>query len=206
MGKNKIKFGLKNAHYALVTETEQEDGTIKSTYGAPKKWPGAVNISLDPSGDSNTFYADDTAYAILASNTGYEGDFESALVPEEIETEVMGHEEVDGVLVESSTDEQKYIALMFEFSGDTSGRRHVLYRCSLTRKSVASQTKEDSTEPVTESVTITASPRPDVDIINGKEKNLVKATTSSTTEDAVYKNWYKKVWEPTSEVPTEVKG
>lgn len=206
MGKNKIKFGLKNTHYALVTETEQEDGTIKSTYGAPKKWPGAVNISLDPSGDSNTFYADDTAYAILASNIGYESDFESALVPEEVETEVMGHEEIDGVLVESSTDEQKYIALMFEFSGDTSGRRYVLYRCSLTRKSVASQTKEDSTEPVTESVTITASPRPDVDIIKGKEKNLVKATTSSTTEDAVYKNWYKKVWEPTSKVSTEAAG
>ena len=81
--KNKIKFGLKNTHYAIITETEQEDGTIKSTYSTPKKWPGAVSLSLDPSGESNTFYADDTAYAVLSSNSGYEGDFESALVPED---------------------------------------------------------------------------------------------------------------------------
>lgn len=116
--KNKIKFGLKNTHYAIITETEQEDGTIKSTYSTPKKWPGAVSMSLDPSGESNTFYADDTAYAVLTSNSGYEGDFESAVVPEDVEIEVMGQEEVDGVLVESSTDEQKYIALLFEFNGD----------------------------------------------------------------------------------------
>ena len=84
--KNKIKFGLKNTHYAIITETEQEDGTIKSTYSTPKKWPGAVSMSLDPSGESNTFYADDTAYAVLTSNSGYEGDFESAVVPEDVET------------------------------------------------------------------------------------------------------------------------
>ena len=36
-------------------------------------------MSLDPSGESNTFYADDTAYAVLTSNSGYEGDFESAV-------------------------------------------------------------------------------------------------------------------------------
>ena len=204
--KNKIKFGLKNTHYAIITETEQEDGTIKSTYSTPKKWPGAVSMSLDQSGESNTFYADDTAYAVLTSNSGYEGDFESAVVPEDVETEVMGQEEVDGVLVESSTDEQKYIALLFEFNGDKKARRHVLYRCSLTRHSVASQTKEDSTEPVTDSVTIKSTPRPDVDVINGKEKNLVKATTGSNTKDETYKNWFTKVWVPTSEVPTEVKG
>lgn len=204
--KNKIKFGLKNTHYAIITETEQEDGTIKSTYSTPKKWPGAVSLSLDPSGESNTFYADDTAYAVLSSNSGYEGDFESAVVPEDVETEVMGQEEVDGVLVESSTDVQKYIALLFEFNGDKKARRHVLYRCSLTRHSVASQTKEDSTEPVTESVTITATPRPDVDNINGKEKNLVKATTGSNTKDETYKNWFTKVWVPTTAEQTEVAG
>lgn len=200
--KNKIKFGLKNVHYAVVTETEQEDGTIKSTYGAVKKWPGAVNISLDPSGETNNFYADDTAYAVLTSNAGYEGDFESALVPEDVQISVLGQEEIDGVIVESSNDVQKYIALMFEFAGDAKARRHVLYRCSLTRPSIASQTKEDSTEPVTESVTIKATPRPDVNTINGVEKNLTKASTGENTTDEVYNNWYKQVWEPTTTTET----
>lgn len=204
--KNKIKFGLKNTHYAIITETEQEDGTIKSTYSTPKKWPGAVSLSLDPSGESNTFYADDTAYAVLSSNSGYEGDFESALVPEEVETEVMGHAEVDGVIVESSSDVQKYIALLFEFSGDKKAVRHILYRCSLSRHSIGSQTKEDSTEPVTESVTIKATPRPDVDTIDGRETNIVKASTGSNTTDDKYKKWYTKVWEPTSAEQTEAAG
>lgn len=183
---------MKNTHYAIITETEQEDGTIKSTYSTPKKWPGAVSLSLDPSGESNTFYADDTAYAVLSSNSGYEGDFESALVPEEVETEVMGQEEVDGVLVESSTDEQKYIALLFEFSGDKKARRHVLYRCSLTRHSVASQTKEDSTEPVTESVTITAAPRPDVNVINGKEKIWLRQQPDQVQQMTCIRNGTQK--------------
>lgn len=200
--KNKIKFGLKNVHYAVVTETEQEDGTIKSTYGAVKKWPGAVNLSLDPSGESSPFYADDITYAMLTSNSGYEGDFESALVPEDVQISVLGQEEVDGVIVESSSDVQKYIALMFEFAGDAKARRHVLYRCSLTRPSIASQTKEDSTEPVTESVTIKATPRPDVNTINGVEKNLTKASTGESTTDEVYNSWYKQVWEPTTTTET----
>ena len=59
---------------------------------------------------------------------------------------------------------------------------------------------------MTESVTITATPRPDVDNINGKEKNLVKATTGSNTKDETYKNWFTKVWVPTSAEQTEVAG
>lgn len=200
--KNKIKFGLKNVHYAIVTETTV-DGKTTSEYGEVKPWEGAVSMSLDPLGDSNNFYADDSVYAVLNSNSGYEGDFESALVPEDVLTSVLGQELIDGVLVESSNTEQKYIALLFEFDGDVKARRHVLYRCSITRPGVSSQTKEDSTDPATDSVTITATPRPDATIINGREMHLTKATTSSETTEEVYSAWYQKVWVPTE---AEAKG
>lgn len=200
--KNKIKYGLKNVHWATVTETVDETtGKTTTTYGTPVKWPGAVSMSLDPSGESSTFYADDTAYAVLSSNTGYEGDFESALVPDEVLSNVYGQDEIDGVLVESDSNETKYIALMFEVNGDAKARRFVLYRCMLTRPALSSATKEDSTEPATDSVTITATPRPDVDIINNEEKHLTKAVTQETTSADVYNNWFKEVW-----VPTQAEG
>lgn len=193
---NKIKYGLKNVHYAIVTETTV-DGKTTSSYGEVKPWAGAVSMSLDPLGEPSNFYADDSVYAVLRSNNGYEGDFESALVPEEILTSVLGQETVDGVLVEAQEAEQKYIALLFEFDGDAKARRHVLYRCTITRPGMSSQTKEDSTEPATDSVTITATPRPDVTIINGNERHLTKATTGTDTPDEVYAAWYQKVWVPT---------
>lgn len=182
----KIKYGLKNVHYAVVTETtDSATGVVTSSYGTIKAWPGAVNLTLDAQGDDSNFYADDGVYVTLSNNTGYSGTFESALVPEDVNISVMGQtKDVNGVIIEKSDDVKKYIALMFEFAMDSSGRRFLFYRCSLARPSVASTTKGESIDPQTESVTITATPRPD--------DNAVKAYTEQGS--AAYNGWYSAVY------------
>ena len=49
-----------------------------------------------------------------------------------------------------------------------------------------SQTKEESIEPVTETLTISATPLPD---------GRIKARTGDTTDEATYNGWYGNVYE-----------
>ena len=64
---NKVKFGLKNCHYAKAT---LDPDTNAVTFGTPVAIPGAVNLSLDPEGDTEPFYADDMVYYGLLRRSG----------------------------------------------------------------------------------------------------------------------------------------
>ena len=182
---NKIKYNLKNVHAAKLTKTE--DGTF--TYAKPQAIPGAVSISLDAEGESSPFHADGIVYFRSNANNGYSGDLEIALIPEWFRTDILKEEkDSNKVLVERSdiTETEKF-ALLFEFDGDVNAIRHVMYNCSASRPSIASETKEDTIEPVTETLSLTADPR---------EDGLVKARTGDETTQATYDGWYDAVYIP----------
>ena len=185
---NKVKYNLKNVHAAKLTETVT-DGVSTFTYAKPQAIPGAVSISLDAEGESSPFYADGIVYFRSVTTNGYSGDLEIALIPEWFRTEIL-REQLDakGVLVENNDNaESVKFALLFEFDGDVRAIRHVLYNCSASRPSIESETKEDTIEPGTETLSITADPRAD---------GLVKARTGDTTDAAAYAGWYNNVYIP----------
>ena len=182
---NKVKYNLKNAHYALLTVAE--DGSV--TYGTPVSLPGSVSLSLDANGEPENFYADGIAYYVINNNMGYEGDLELALIPESFRTDVL-NEKLDskGVLIENSDVELASFALLFEFDGDVKHIRHVMYNCSASRPGIEGKTNEDTKEVQTETLTIKATPL---------SSGIVKAKTGNTTDEATYNNWYKTVYVPT---------
>lgn len=146
-------------------------------------------MSLEAQGELTKFRADNTDYWIGNGNDGYEGDFESALVPDSFKTDVLGYiVDNNNILVEDADATPKEFALLFEIDGDDEATRHVLYRCSATRPAVASQTTEAQKSPVTETVTITA-----LGAYNAAlEKNLIKARAAKT--DSAYSSWFSSVY------------
>lgn len=193
---NKVKYGLKNVHYALCTI---DASTNTATYGTVKAWPGAVSLSLDAEGGTTKFRADNIDYWVGQSNNGYSGDYESALVPDDFRKEILGEIQPDGhtgILVEDAGAKTKYFALMFQFEGDESAAKHVIYKCSATRPGLNGQTTDEEIEPQTETLTITAGAIHNATL----NKDIVKARCASG--DDAYSGWFSAVWQPTGSSTT----
>lgn len=177
MAENKVRYGLTNVHVAVIEETV--DG--KEVYGDFKRMRGAVNLSLDPVGEQSPFYADNQAFYVFSSNSGYTGSLEIAEIPEFFSQEILGEATVNGVAVESVKTKSKSFALAFEFDGDQKATRHVLYNCKANRPNIVGATTTEAIEAQTSELTFTASPN---------EAGNVRAKTLSTADETVYNAWY----------------
>ncbi len=189
---NKIKYGLKNVHYAIAT-INAADNT--ATYGDPVAIPGAVNLSLDPQGENTPFYADNIVYYLTLANNGYEGDLEIAYIPESFAKDVLGDiEDAKHVLVENANATPVHFALLFQFEGDAKATKHVIYNCVAARPNVEGATKEDTVTPQTETLSLTATPI----YSSALSHEIVKARTGDTTDTTTYEDWFESVYQPTA--------
>lgn len=177
----KVKFGLKNVHFAVLNEEN-------NTYATPVALPGAVSLSIDAEGEESNFAADDNPkYFSKFLNNGYSGSLEVALLNEAFLTTVLGQtKDSNGAIIENVNDVAKPFALLFEVEGDTEGRRTVLYKVTASRPSTEAETTEDSIEVKTEEINITCS---------GNSNGDVKATVDSGATG--YSTFFESVYEKT---------
>lgn len=190
MAENKVRFGLKNVYYAVLTEG---DDNTNNTWATPVAVKGAVSLTLDSNGTDGTFYADNVAYYKTFANNGYTGTLEMARIPDSMYTDVWGMT-VDGtskVLYETTGVQPKAFALLFQIEGDEAAELNVFYRVVPTSKpSVGSQTVEEQVEPVTQSFDFDALP-----LVTGPsyQNGFIKGRTTDTTTTAVRSAWFSGV-------------
>ncbi|MEC2480176.1 phage tail protein, partial [Bacillus cereus] len=169
------------------------------TFGTPIPLPGGVELTFEPRGDLIEFYADDMLYYAASNNQGYDGTLSIATIPEKFAIDALGEEldETDGVLNELADAKGKPFALLFEFDGDVNATRHVMYNCSASRPTLASKTKTSSAEPNTNELKFVSSP---IVLVPGG-RPMVKTKTTAKTTQAIYNDWYKKVYVKTPAAP-----
>lgn len=182
---NKVKYNLKNVHWALATENGYSE-TVN-------EWKGAVSISLEPQGEDYVFYADGVAYYEYHANNGYSGDMECALIPEGFKTAVLGEIlDSNNNLIELDAGEVVNFALGFQIDGDANDNFYWFYNCSASRPTVAGQTKEESIEVNTETITFTCKPDPRITV---NDAHPVKAK-SGDSSSATAATWFNSVVVP----------
>lgn len=175
---NKVKFNIRNFHYALKTA---------EGYATPVHVPGAVSISLEAQGELEPFYADGIKYYVSSSNSGYEGDLEMALIPDQFREDVLKEvADSNNVLFENANANPAEFAMGFDVDGDKKTTRFWFYNCTVTRPGVNATTNEASKTPQTDSITVSAAPLSD---------GSVRAKTTADTAEATYNDWYTAVYE-----------
>lgn len=175
---NKVKYNIQNVHYAVMDS--------EGAYGTPVHIPGAVSLSVDPTGDNNTFWADGIAYYQSYNNTGYEGELELALLPDSFRVDVLGDIlDAKKVLVEKSDSPTVNFALGFQIDGNEKSTYFWFYNCTASRPTTEANTTEESKDPETDTLDWTCAPGAD---------GIVRAKTTDETADADITSWFTSVY------------
>ena len=188
---NKVRFGLTNVYYAILTESDN----AAPTYATPKRLLGAVSLDLSQEGNTNAFYADNIEFFRTESNNGYTGSLELARVSEDALKDIwgFGYDSTNKLIYESSLDDPKPFALLFQVEGDKNEDLYVLYKVYATRPNIGSTTiNENGKEPQTQTVDISAVPLSDPTngVLNGK----VYIKTDESTSTSIKNAWFSSVF------------
>lgn len=179
---NKVTYGLENAHYAKLTF----GAGGAPTFATPVPLAGSVEFKMDPETNSVEFAADnDSQYFTEDENNGYSGTLTIANMPLSFRQDILGEviNEKDGTITELADAKFSPFALLFQFDGDKTKTRHLIYYCNGSRATISSKTGKDisGVELPFKAKQLT---------VGGKK--LIKTQTTSE-ESTKYANWFKSV-------------
>lgn len=180
---NKVHYDLVDVHVAPLTIAE---GVV--SFGAPVALLGSISLDVAAQGNVTKLRADGMVYYQAASNNGYDGSLNMAMVPDWFRKDYLGEilDEASQVQVENAEAEHKPFALLFGFKGDKKRRCHVLYNCLANRPGIKGENKENEKDPDLETLPISAVPLPNGD---------VKASTTAEATAETVAGWYEAVFQ-----------
>lgn len=175
---NKIKYGISDVHYALVTT---------SGYSTPVALPGAVSASLSAEGEHSSFYADNYEYFVTDVNNGYSGQLEVAFLDDDARVALLG-EILDAtnknLYEKASGAESPKFALGFKIKGDAKDTYFWFYNCTLSRPQLNAETKGENIDPNTDTLDINCRPN---------DNGYVRVKSSEETSDSSISAWFSAV-------------
>lgn len=179
----KVKFNIRNFHYALENTTQ-----TTSVYGTPVAIPGLRSISLDPNGETTKWFADGVKYFVTDNNLGYEGEIELAMLTDAFLKDVLQNAlDSNNNLVEEVINEAKKFAFGFTVDSNDGPINYWFYNATASRPSIEGETKEEGIDPQTDTISLSTSPIE----VGGKNVVRVRSTDSSTVS-----NWFSAVVMP----------
>ena len=189
---NKIRYGLRNAKYAVYNAQS-------GTYGSLTAMPGAVSLSLSrEGGDSSDFYADDGIYYTFAgTNGGYSGDLELARITDQVRVDLLNEiaDTTSGVQYETTGAAQVQFALVCEMQGDQYPIGFVFYNCVASRPEIQANTKGENPDVDTDTLNIRIAAQPFT--YNGSTQNFVQGHIEKTADNAAkYTAFFSSVVTP----------
>ena len=181
---NKVKFNVKQSHYATFsTETSPAN-----PYNTPVPINGTVSISLEQQGELTPFYADGIVYYTSSTNGGYEGDLTIALIPDDFRVAVLGEKaDTNQVLVENANAVNNPFAYGCRIDGNELPTFFWFYNCTATRPSIEATTIEDTTEVNTDVLTLSIAP---------DDSGNVRSKFVGTADEGIGKTWFDNVYIP----------
>lgn len=139
-------FGVCNSHFAICTD---EDAL---TYSKPVHVPGTVGISMEPSVESTTVYADNEPWIDKTQDNGGSGtmsfyDVESTDELRKLLADLTGYMVTkDGRMNLTANRKPKKFAFMCEQPGHVMGKRRCLLMCEMGKPTCEANTNQEAPE------------------------------------------------------------
>lgn len=187
----KITTGVEKAYYAIL----EQDGAVPR-YGAVKYLPGLREISVTANEEQATIYAENRLYDSENSLGEIEVTLDFASIDTADYAALFGKKIAKtGGIIESSSDQPPYIALMIEKTLSGEVKEYLtLFKGKMALPEDKAKTKEGKTEYQTMSLNGLFMP-----LDNGIWKHSVKTTDEGFNRETHAQNWGKTVLLPSTE-------